>query len=650
MSIPIQLFESVSVNKISLPDIFHYSYDKFFTPEDNFIISRDSHGMILSYYSEDIWDLTPYASSLTQKYTVNFKKNLNIPKNIQEFKKLFFLLMALGSPTTSESYSVSTLVSLYKMLSHLASFAEEQNSLLSIVLSDNTALKRFISKHKNVKKRISDFISIILFLDKMNNNLTGIQFKRDDKLLNYLRREHNNLLKEYNQTEVIPSKIFVESIKQRWEQIGEIELYINNLVLFMKEVIRTKYFAASNREESLEYRNHKDYIKWEDAVKKYKLVKLYKKYGVTNKSNLKKFIRQIQGTSNHLIHAYTGMRRGEVLSLRINCINKIDDNQKVRLIGITTKFQSDKKTVEWITTPEIEKVINLLSKISKVLTTKIYFEKEENRYIFISTKNLSSVTNKNPKIVPSYFKEDDSLPLDIDKIEITEESLKELEDIDYTRDWRSDLKFKIGKPWYFKTHQYRRTLAVYSIQSGLVSLASLKVQFKHLFREMSYYYQNGAINAKNIFNIDDGHISNEINTIKKEIDALSYIKSVLLSEEEIYGIHGNIIKSKYNGNKDLVTKDIENIIINFKKEETSWSETPIGGCTQVEPCDMKLIRSTIECIACTMAVHKKSKLRNVIFHQEEFIKRFDINSIDYRTINYELEILKNYLNKLEGKE
>ena len=63
-----------------------------------------------------------------------------------------------------------------------------------------------------------------------------------------------------------------------------------------------------------------------------------------------------------------------------------------------------------------------------------------------------------------------------------------LEQIEFNRDWRNDENFKIGQPWHFKNHQYRRSLAVYSIQSNIVSLGSLQKQFKHLFREMSYYY------------------------------------------------------------------------------------------------------------------------------------------------------------------
>ncbi len=272
--------------------------------------------------------------------------------------------------------------------------------------------------------------------------------------------------------------------------------------------MRSKYFAASNRFESLEYKSHKDYIIWEEAIKKHKLIKIFKKHNVTNKFQLKRFVRQIQGTCNHLIHAYTGMRCSEVLSLKEDCL-KATDSSSAKIIGITTKFQSKRKTAEWVTTFELIPIINILTKLSRVLASRIYFQ-DKKTYLFISTTNLSAKVNKTPKIISTSFKQNDCLPLKKELITITEESMKELEEIEYYRDWRSDKKYSIGSLWPFKTHQYRRSLAVYSIQSGLVSLGSLKSQFKHLHREMSYYYQVGSTNAKNILTIGNNHISKDI--------------------------------------------------------------------------------------------------------------------------------------------
>ncbi len=648
MSIPIQLFGNFILNNASKPDIYNYDYKKFIEPNDNFIISRNNNGEILSTYIDDLWDLTPYAPGLNQSYRFHFYKNLKNKRNIAELKKLFFLMMVIGSPFRNEIYSVTTLSQSYKILSTLAEFAESKNKRLYEILEDTSQLTKFISKYQNRTKYLCRLTSILLFLDKADNNLTGISFKRDEQLLKFLRKIAYEESQNNNQTEVIPSRIFIESIRERWSQINEIEKDINNLSSFMLEVINCKYFAASKKFESLEYKNNENFIVWNDAVKKYKLSKLFKKYNVTNKFKLKNFIRKIQGTCNHLIHAYTGMRRTEVLSLKINCLRKIDDNKKVRIIGTTTKFEMGKKTTEWVTTCEIEKVLNLLDKLSEVLSTKIFFPNKEDRFLFISSSNLSSKIPKIQKIVSTAFLGDECLPLSEKATMIDEEAIKELENIEYNRNWRNEKKFNIGNDWTFKTHQYRRSLAVYSIQSGIVSLGSIKNQFKHLFREMSYYYQNNCINAKNLFEIPKSHIGKEINILTPIIHATMFINDIVCSEEKKFNIYGEITNSLYN--KNISSKDREKVIESFKNGEISWKENALGGCTESKPCDFKLTKSLIECIGCNLAIHKVSKIEKTIFHMERFIDTLEPDTIEYRTEMHDLNILKNYLDKLLKKK
>ncbi|MGJ0495081.1 hypothetical protein [Aliarcobacter cryaerophilus] len=647
MSTPIQLFENFIVNNASRPDIYYYDCRKFIEPNDNFIISRNNNGEILSVYNDNLWDLTPYAPGLNQSYKFHFYKNLKDKKNISEFKKLFFLMMVIGSPFRNEIYSVTTLSQSYKILSSIAEFAESINKRLYQVLEDTNQLTKFISKYKDRSKYLCRLTSILLFLEKADNNLTGISFKKDEELLRYLRKIAYNESLNNNQTALIPSRIFIESIKERWIQINELEKDIHNLTSFMLKIINCKYFAASKKFKTIEYKNNENFIEWDNAIKKYQLSKLFKKYKVNNKFKLRKFVRQIQGTCNHLIHAYTGMRRTEVLSLKVNCLRKIDDNKYARIIGTTTKFDMAKKTTEWVTTYEIEKVLNILNKLSKVLSTKIFFKKEEDRFLFISTTNLSSRIPKTQKIVSTGFLTEECLPLSKKSTIIDEEAIKELENIDYNRNWRNEEEFNIGNTWKFKTHQYRRSLAVYSIQSGIVSLGSLKNQFKHLFREMSYYYQNNCINAKNLLELNKNHIGNEINVLTPIIHATEFIKNIVYSEEKKFNIHGEIINPIYN--KNISVKDKNKIVESFKNGEIWWKENSLGGCTEIKPCDSKLTKSLIECLGCNMAIHKISKIERTIFHMERFIDSLESDSIEYRTETYDLNILKSYLNKINKK-
>ncbi|MGI2228231.1 hypothetical protein [Shewanella frigidimarina] len=50
-------------------------------------------------------------------------------------------------------------------------------------------------------------------------------------------------------------------------------------------------------------------------------------------------------------------------------------------------------------------------------------------------------------------------------------------------------------------------MAVYAAQSGLVSMGSLQQQLKHLLKEVTFYYANGAENSSGLFSLGDKHIA-----------------------------------------------------------------------------------------------------------------------------------------------
>ena len=59
---------------------------------------------------------------------------------------------------------------------------------------------------------------------------------------------------------------------------------------------------------------------------------------------------------------------------------------------------------------------------------------------------------------------------------------------------------------------------------------------KHLFREMTLYYGNGASYARKLFDIPKEHIANDLDALKPELDTLAYIKNVIFSDEKLFGL------------------------------------------------------------------------------------------------------------------
>lgn len=652
MILEIQLMDTKARTKESLPDVYHYNYKQFNEPNDNFIISRDRYGNILSFYSDNKWDLTPYALNDYTTVTIDFYNKVKKEQNVKQFKRLIFLLMSLGNESAiNKSYSVASLQYCAAMLRKIIIIGEIKNITLFQFLETPKLLKEFIIDRNNTSEIVQ--INILFkFLHIIDNSVTGVMFKLTKEIEKILSVKYQTILqKTKKQTVIIPTRILANSIAQRWEQIYEIEKHINPICKLIENIIKSKYFASSNKFQSKEYKENANNIFWDDVIKEYGLIKLFKKYNINNKQDFRSFITQLQGTCSQLIHAYTGMRKSEVLSIQENCI-QIQNNKYTKIIGITTKLAGFRKEAEWVTAKEIRTVINLLKKLAKVLSIKMKL-KNDQKYLFISTSNLTSRAIKNPVIVTRRF-EKSALPLDEDSIRIREEDILELEAVEYSRDFRSEEKFQIGKLWDFSTHQYRRSLAVYSIGSGLISISSLQKQFKHLFKEMSLYYQSGSSNLKSILDVHQTHFWNYRKNVEYEINSLSFIKKVLLDPNNTYGAEGTIIKNyvkEYYDNDEIkIWKDRKLTENKMRKGEFVWKETILGGCTQLEPCDDKVTRSLTECITCQSAIHKIESIENTISYQKEFLDSLYVDSIEYKIEKVVYDKLIKYYNSIKEKQ
>ena len=190
-------------------------------------------------------------------------------------------------------------------------------------------------------------------------------------------------------------------------------------------------------------------------------------------------------------------------------------------------------------------------------------------------------------------------------------------------------------------------------QSALVSLPSLKRQLKHISREMTVYYcQSSELGEE--FN-DTNHIAKLIKQEKPEADASAYISNVLNTEETLYGAHGAFIERKKLKTEEgiLFSSDRKTIIKQFKKGEIAYSETPLGACTTLSPCDKKLLRSITSCLTCSRAVIKASRLDRVIMRQKMFVEELSVSSpssIEYRTEKDELDTLLKFKEHIISKE
>jgi hypothetical protein len=148
---------------------------------------------------------------------------------------------------------------------------------------------------------------------------------------------------------------------------------------------------------------------------------------------------------------------------------------------------------------------------------------------------------------------------------IEDGDIRELEQIDPHRAWRSETKFRIGQTWPFKTHQLRRSLALYAHRSGLVSLTSLRRQLKHITEEMTRYYSRGSTYAKNLIGDDNEHFGKEWQETAPMSAALSYFANVIFSDEVLFGGHANWLNNQLREPGSIIKFDRSETIRRFKK-------------------------------------------------------------------------------------
>jgi len=284
-----------------------------------------------------------------------------------------------------------------------------------------------------------------------------------------------------------------------------------------------------------------------------------------------------------MIHAFSGMRDGECYSLQYNCLQtrKFKGRRTLRLIGYTTKLVDSKKETYWITSPEIELAIKAAQYICQLVACHTGHPAEDT-HLFPCLSHLNfSIGNcrvSNSEIIVAnlknavfnYIFEKDF------RFIIIPEDLELLSRIDFIRNWSSDSRFNAGNVWPLASHQFRRSLAVYALSSKLVSLTSLKRQLQHISLAMTLYYLKGNLVELSLFGDSPDHFANEVKNSYAIVAGLDYLEDVL-SEEKLYGVHGQFIEERIRslGTKRILDSRYETIR-RAKNGELHYHPTPWG--------------------------------------------------------------------------
>jgi integrase len=624
----------------------------------NLPITRKPDGSIMSMYEDDIWNFTHYRSNNTQSPNIFFNKFNNSSSRKHAKRILFLYILNFGNRSSGSTIAYSSIYNFYKnCFIPISNFLNNRKIELNDFLRDESEMLKYVSTITAYNK-IKFFYTLIEFLKRISSKQLGFEMNKNLKLMLFIEKKRSQLYKEATQTITIPSRIYCLSIIDRLEQIKLILKHKKGL----KDLINLKMG-----------KDFKNYSQWDrqkifkNIIIKNKFEKLTEEFGYTKfeSRDLKAFISKIQTTCRHLILALTGMRDGEVLSLKCKCWEKNDNNTLI-IRGLTTKFKEAKIETKWLGSSLLIDVFNLLEYINKNIAERYNINFIEMPLFWSSTllenSNKSNYSDEyliEKKIFTakmSHLESKRSSGFKLSNMGITSEDIEELKKIDLDFNYKKIKDVEIGYEWKFKSHQYRRTIAVYTIQSGIISIGSLQNQFKHLFREMSLYYSNGATRAKSLFGInelDDYHIGNYINKISPDIQTSSYLNYIIFSESEFFGSHGIFIekniKSKLKNNELEILEFREETKKQIQRGEKIFKSTILGGCVSPYQCDKRMLRSLYGCVTCDSSIIEKIKYKQLIDKQKEFINSLNKDSYEYKFEKENLIELEKGYKKLIGE-
>ncbi len=627
------------------------------------VISRGNDGKVLSYVGDFVWNLTPYdprgkrTALYFDYWTIARRKTINAAEitpqresRIRELQFLMVLLVYHGKARTSGNTHLNNRL---RGLLAMAKFSESRSCTVREVLESRVMLDSFIgtvSADSEIQIQILAWLNVLWSLEPDELGFVVPWPTRWAELLNSKRRMRAN----GKQHAPLPTRIYGALINNLAREMDDVDLHKDRLLgAFNEAIAEHRKTRALNAHLDIDFGP-----------------KIVKKYGLQDYLKLRGLSLGLMGLSGAVvdvfricklqIHVFSGMRCAEALHLPFHCMEAeklLHGRHHCLITGITTKLEgARRRRTKWVTTrADGFRAVLLAQQFAGVLyksvgLTPCESEKTKDDYpLFLSTVHLpwvSDASNSKVELTPARATLSTSAVLKtVLCSNIEDGDLAELEEIDPFRAWRSEPEYALGKPWPLKTHQLRRSLALYANASGLVRLSSLRRQLQHITREMSQYYGRGSAFAKNFLDEDSKgykrHIVAEWQDGEQEAQSLAFVHDVLKSEEQLHGAAGKYYELQRKREEVLSVEELKKQI---KLGRLAYRPSPLGGCTNPSTCEstkgLRLIDTTCATEGCKHLIGKHSKIIQTIRLQRATLSRMDPSSVTYQMEKEELSALE----------
>lgn len=641
------------------PDAWNHSCVRL--PLDH-VISRDAIGKPLSLVGDFVWDMTCYHPKKKTTH-IGFwywrdarsaaHDNEMTPERIARIREVQYL-MFLRMYRAERILSIKSFVELQLVLRDLANFAEARGCSVREILEKPEGLDAYISEVRDYQCiPLRNWIFFLQGLDPTTE--LGFELPTPGQWRT-LGERASDYQKGFKQHEPLPTRIYVRLINALEAELETIEAHISTVQEAMKKTAKSHRRYKAKRWQV-------DTIFGPVLLENHRLEALLTYYGCERSTQgLAGLLTVWQRIAKIQIHTFSGMRFGEAQSLPYHCMKFEEVGQghmAAWIVGTTTKLNGGRNQwARWVTTNRqgfraVRVAQRVADMIYGALGVKPTAKESDNEkyHLFVSTsylpwKNIQDSING--EFRPSQNLHVLSMPdIVLDRLlpVIEPGDIDELDAIEPFRDWATDPEFAVGKRWSLKSHQLRRSLALYANASGLVKSSTLRRQLKHLADEMGFYYGRGSTFAKNFLKEDEKqfhkHIAFDWEDGDQEAQLLAFTRDVMNETETLHGPAGIYYDRRKERGEVLSEKELKK---QLKQGTMAYKEHPLGGCTHVGNCEkqkgLRLTSGICVSEACKSLIGKHSAIIKVIQLQNAFVGRLDPDSIGYAMENEELDILK----------
>lgn len=644
------------------------------------VLCRDIEGAPTAIYKDDCWDFTPYDEDRKTKlrfYSFTEDRDDFIDNLVSEAKWIMFLLIYKVNAGRAGLLMPGTLYEFSLVVRNICAFCNEQRHHNQFVTE--LAIKDVIGKRQWLAKYITDTKCEGRDLYKLRTLLSHLQ-SLDEVELGFNFNHSSDEIKvslEFKQTPVIPTRIYFESLSAIDLNVDIIAPHGNAIRCFIRRFKDPLYGQGkpeqgANRSK-LGLLHDPKRPAFCEAVKQYKLTNLLtNKFGVTNLPQFIAWLFDVYALIKTAIHFYTGMRSKEVLRLPYNCIDREvitpeltvedgirDDARIITLLSTTTKYSGYRQEARWLAPDRLLRVIKLGQEISSGLSYICGIKHDDPRAKLFISPSVITIKSQRQSVKNAAFTAK-NLKTWFGHIKITESDFVELNASDENRDWAEE-GFGIGQIWPFASHQFRRSLAFYAVNSKLVSIPNLRRQFQHLCNSITRYYARNNENLVTLFGeydekegrykIPETHIIHDLQTGIPLSTAQALIEDLLSDNDPIFGKRGGLIENlKANTKDDIFILEVrDETIKKVKSGEMVYRKTLVGGCLGINPCEEYMLGdlTTGHCLNCSNAAVKMSKVNAQISEIEEELDQYHIESGEHQILSAELNTLIKYRNDHE---